>query len=317
MQIGDEMENFRLKVFRAVVRHLNFSRAAEELLLTQPAVTQQIKALEDEFGVPLFDRSGGRITLTAAGRRLSPYADQLKAISDDAYEMVTSTAGNRAGKLALGASQTVAQYLLPNLIAAFLREHPRVEVTAVSGNTDEMLEALAAHRIQLALIEGPALRKDFHIESFMEDQMVLVTPVGHEWADHEVSIDALKGAPLLMREFGSGSRRVVEAALAKAGLKRKDLRTTMELDSTEGLLSAVEAGLGVTFVSRWAVRNQLSLGTLRVAHVKGLRLSRMFSLAYPAGPVPVGNAGAFRRLILAHSPGLVPCVTGKARSKAQ
>ncbi len=311
------MENFRLKVFRAVVRHLNFSRAAEELLLTQPAVTQQIKALEDEFGVPLFDRSGGRITLTAAGQRLLPYADQLKEISDEAYEMVTSTAGDRAGKLALGASQTVGQYLLPNLIAAFLREHPRVEVTAVSGNTDEMLEALAARRIQLALIEGPALRKDFHIEPFMEDQMVLVAPVGHEWADHEVGIDALKGAPLLMREFGSGSRRVVEAALAKAGLKKKDLRTTMELDSTEGLLSAVEAGLGVTFVSRWAVRNQLSLGTLRVVHVKGLRLSRMFSLAYPAGPVPTGNAGAFRRLILAHSPELVPRVTGKVRSKAQ
>ncbi len=311
------MENFRLKVFRVVARHLNFSRAAEELLLTQPAVTQQIKALEDEFGVPLFDRSGGRITLTAAGQRLLPYAEQLKAISDEAFEMVTSSAGSHAGKLELGASQTIGQYLLPNLVAAFLRENPRVTVTAVSGNTDEMLEALAAHRIQLALIEGPALRKDFHVEAFMEDQMVLVVPVSHEWAEHEVSMDELEGAPLLMREFGSGSRRVVEAALAKAGLKRKDLRTTMELDSTEGLLSAVEAGLGVTFVSRWAVRNQLSLGTLRVAHVKGLQLSRMFSVASPAGPLPAGNAGAFRRLILAHSAELLPRESGKFRSTSR
>jgi DNA-binding transcriptional LysR family regulator len=295
------MENFRMKVFRVVARHLNFSRAAEELLLTQPAVTQQIKALEDEFGVPLFDRSGGRITLTPAGERLRPYAEQLKAIADDAYEIVTSTAGNHAGKLALGASQTIGQYILPNLVAAFLREHPRVAITAVSGNTDEMLAALVAHRIQLAMIEGPALRKDLHVESFMEDQMVLVVPASHEWADHEVCIDALKEAPLLMREFGSGSRRVIEAALAKAGLKKKDLRTTMELDSTEGLLSAVEAGLGVTFVSRWAVRNQLAIGSLRLAHVRGLQLSRMFSLAYPAGPVPAGNAGAFRRLVLSRS----------------
>jgi DNA-binding transcriptional LysR family regulator len=311
------MENFRLRVFRVVARHLNFSRAAEELLLTQPAVTQQIKALEDEYGVPLFDRSGGRITLTPAGKCLLPYANKLKEISDEAYEIVTSVAGDHAGKLALGASQTIGQYLLPNLVARFLRDHPRVAVTALSGNTDAILEALADRRIQLAMIEGPGLRKDLHIEPFMEDQMVLVVPASHEWADHEIGIDSLRDAPLLMREFGSGSRRVVESALAKAGLKKKDLRTTMELDSTEGLLSGVEAGLGVTFVSRWAVRNQLSLGTLRLAHVKGLQLSRMFSLAYPAGPEPNGNAGAFRRFILVHSLELVPRVTGKARSKVE
>jgi LysR family transcriptional regulator, transcriptional activator of the cysJI operon len=309
------MENFRLKVFRVVARHLNFSRAAEELLLTQPAVTQQIKALEDEYGVPLFDRSGGRIALTPAGKALLPYAEKLKEISDEAYETVASIVGDHAGKLALGASQTIGQYLLPNLVAAFLRENPRIAITAVSGNTDAMLEALAAHRIQLAMIEGPGLRKDLHIEPFMEDQMVLVVPSSHEWADREVGIEELKDAPLLMREFGSGSRRVIEAALAKAGINKKDIKSTMELDSTEGLLSAVEAGLGITFVSRWAVRNQLALGTLRLSRVHGLRLSRMFSLAYPAGPVPTGTAGIFRRFILAHSLDLMPRVTGKRRSQ--
>ncbi len=257
------MENFRLKVFRVVARRLNFSRAAEELLLTQPAVTQQVKALEDEYGVPLFDRSGGHIALTPAGNSLLPYAEKLKEVSDEAFQMVTGSAGIHAGPLALGASQTIGQYILPNLVAAFLRENPRIAVTAVSGNTDKMLEALAAKRIQLAMIEGPALRKEFHIEPFMEDQMVLVVPASHDWADTEVDIEALRHAPILMREFGSGSRRVVEAALDKAGLNKKYLKIVMELDSTEGLLSAVEAGLGITFVSRWAVRNQLTLGTLR------------------------------------------------------
>ena len=308
------MENFRLKVFRVVAGHLNFSRAAEELMLTQPAVTQQIRALEEEYGVPLFDRTGGRIALTAAGSSLLPFAERLKALSDEAYEAVTSAAGEHAGKLGLGASQTIGQYLLPNMVAAFVRENPRVAVSAISGNTDQVLEALAAHSIQLAMIEGPALRKDFHIEPFMEDQMVLVVPASHEWADHELAVEALRGAPLLMREFGSGSRRVVEAALTKAGLKKNDWKTTMELDSTEGLLSAVEAGLGITFVSRWAVRNQLTLGTLRLARVKGLRLSRMFSLAYPTGPEPAGNAGAFRRLVLGRSLELSPRVTGNARA---
>jgi DNA-binding transcriptional LysR family regulator len=295
------MENFRLKVFRAVARHLNFTRAAEELLLTQPAVTQQIKALEDEYGVPLFDRSRGRISLTAEGAALLPYAERLKGLSDEAYEVVTSTSASHSGTLALGASQTIGQYLLPNFVAGFLREHPRVSVTAISGNTDAMLEALAEQRIQLALIEGPGLRKDLHVEPFMADQMVLVVPASHEWAGEQIDADDLRQAPLLMREFGSGSRRVVENALAKAGIKKKDLRTVIELDSTEGLLSAVEAGLGVTFVSRWAVRHQLALRSLGVAQVKGLKLSRKFSLAYQSGPEPRGNVEAFRRFILSNS----------------
>jgi len=304
------MENFRLKVFRVVANHLNFSRAAEELLLTQPAVTQQIKALEDEYGVSLFDRSGGRITLTPAGQVLLPYAEKLRAISEDAYAAVTSASGKLGGQLALGASQTIGQYILPNLVAEFLRENPRVSITAMSGNTDTILEALAARRIHLAMVEGPALRKDIHMESFMEDEMVLVVPASHEWAQREIAVSDLRDAPMLMREFGSGSRRVIENALRRAGLKKKELKTRMELDSTEGLLSAVEAGLGVTFVSRWAVRNHLRLGTLRLAPVRNLRLARMFSLAYPAGPEPVGSVGAFRLFLLARS--MTPGANGSA-----
>ena len=129
----------------------------------------------------------------------------------------------------------------------------------------------------------------------------------------ELETERLMEAPLLMHEFGSGSRKVVENALVQAGgLRRKDLKTRMELDSTEGLLSAVEAGLGVTFVSRGAVRNQLTLGTLKLARVRGVTFSRMFSLAYPAGPEPTGNTAAFRFFLLNHSLDLAPRVTGRA-----
>src|ERR1700739_2370754 len=229
---------------------------------------------------------------------------------------VTGVSGVHGGSLAIGASQTIGQYLLPNFVAGFLRDHPLVTITAASGNTDEMLEALTTHRIQVALIEGPSLRKDIHIEPFMEDHMVLVVPASHEWADSEIDISVLKDAPLLMREFGSGSRRVIENALIKGGLKKKDLNTRMELDSTEGLLSAVEAGLGVTFVSRWAVRNQLALGTLKLARVQGLKLSRMFSIVYPAGPEPNGNVGAFRRFLLARGMDFMPRSTGKMATRS-
>jgi DNA-binding transcriptional LysR family regulator len=291
------IENFRIRVFRAVAQHLNFSRAAEELLLSQPAVTQQIKALEEELGVPLFDRGGGHIALTPGGAALLPFTEKMKTLGEEAVAAVAGAYGQQAGELSIGASQTIGQYLLPTFISGFLKTNPKVCVKACSGNTDEMLEALVARRIQLALIEGPELRKDVHIEPFMEDHMVLVVPAAHEWAGHEIAIDDLRGEPLLVREFGSGSRRVVEHALTSAGLKPKDLTISMELDATEGLLNAVEAGLGVTFVSRWAVRNQLQLGTLKLARVHGLKLSRRFSMAYPAGPEPTGNVSAFRSFL--------------------
>jgi DNA-binding transcriptional LysR family regulator len=185
-----------------------------------------------------------------------------------------------------------------------------------------MLEALLAHKIHLALIEGPEQRKDLHIEPFMEDHMILVVPANHGWANHELEVEDLKSEPLLMREFGSGSRRVVEQALSNAGAKTKDLTISMEFDSTEGLLSAVEAGLGVTFVSRWAVRNQLSLGTLKVARVHGLTLSRRFSMAYTAGPEPTGVNGTFRRFLLSQAIEMAPTflpkrVAPKANPPAQ
>ncbi len=308
------MENFRLKVFRTVAHHLNFRRAAEELFLSQPAVTQQIKALEDEIGQPLFDRAGGRVVLTSAGSILFRYAQRLKVLADEAAQAIAEESGAIRGRLCLGASQTIGQYLLPNLMAGFLRENPRVELTAMSGNTDTVLEALTAHSIDLALIEGPALRRDIVVEPFMEDHMVLVAPAGHEWTEHPISIATVAMGPLLMREQGSGSRRVVEQALEHAGLRLRDLRIPMTLDSTEGLLSAVEAGLGTAFVSRWAIRNQLTLGTLKVVRVKGLQLPRMFSIAYPTGPVPSGNAGAFHRFVLSHSNSLTPRATGRPRS---
>ena len=308
------LENFRIRVFRTVAHHLNFSRAAEELLLTQPAVTQQVKALEDEIGVPLFDRGGGRISLTVGGRALLPFADKMKAVSDQAFAAVAETTGEQAGDLAIGASQTIGQYLLPNFVAGFLKAYPRIRILARSGNTETMLDALLEHQIQLALIEGPDQRKDLNIEPFFQDHMVLVVPTSHEWADQEVDVEALKQQPLLMREFGSGSRRVVENAIVATGLKKKDLRIQMELDSTEGLVSAVEAGLGVAFVSRWAVRNQLSLGTLKIARVRRLKLSRQFSIAYPAGPAPTGNVGAFHRFLLSNALEFAPRPTGKQPS---
>jgi DNA-binding transcriptional LysR family regulator len=314
------MENFRLKVFRAVARHRNFRMAAEDLLLTQPAVTQQIKSLESELDTALFDRSGGKITLTPAGAALLPFAERLAALSEEARQAVAATTGSNAGQLSIAASQTIGQYLLPKLIAAFLAENPRVSITVLSGNTQSVLEAVTSHRAGLGLIEGPAMRQDVRVEPFMQDHMVCVVPAGHEWADETVPLDQLQQATLVTRELGSGSRRIVEQAIekafARAGLNPRDLHIRMTFDSTEALLSAVEAGLGIAFVSRWAVRSQLALGTLHIAHIESLELARMFSVATASGPEPTGLSGTFRRFLLEHAELLTPRPTGKpAKSK--
>ena len=307
------MENFRLRVFRSVARHLNFRIAAEELLLTQSAVTQQIKALESELDVPLFDRGGGRVSLTPAGASLLPFAERLAALAEEAREAVAAAAGDHAGRLALGASQTIGQYLLPKLIAGFLQENPNVQISVMGGNTQTILEALVEHRVQLCLIEGPAMRRDVQVEPFMEDHMVCVVPSGHEWADEQIDLQQLAQASMVTRELGSGSRRIVEQALQQAGVEVKKLRIAMTFDSTEGLLSAVEAGLGIAFVSRWAVRSQLALGTLKLARVRDLNLSRMFSLATVAGPEPAGGPGLFQRFVLKRAEELAPRPTGRKR----
>jgi DNA-binding transcriptional LysR family regulator len=326
---SSDMENFRLKVFRTVAHHLNFRMAAEQLFLTQPAVTQQIKALEAELDTALFDRSGGRIALTLAGAALLPFAERLASLANEARQAVAATSSSHAGALTLAASQTIGQYLLPRLIAAFLAENPKVEIHVLSGNTKEVLEYLfdpeaslrvdpnAKLRADVALIEGPVMRQDVRVDAFMEDHMVCVVPAKHEWADEYLSVGQLQQAAFVTRELGSGSRRIVEQALEAAGIRLRDLNVRMTFDSTEGLLSAVEAGLGIAFVSRWAVRSQLALGTLHVAHFRELQLSRMFSLALPAGPKPVGIAGSFHRFVLDRAESLAPRATGKRRVRPE
>ena len=306
------MENFRLRIFRTVAQSLNFRVAAEALLLTQPAVSQQIKALEAELGTSLFDRSSGRVSLTPAGAALLPFADRLKTLAEEAVQAVAGVSGSTTGQLALGASQTIGQYILPKLVAGFLREYARVTLTITGGNTQSVLEELRARRIQLALIEGPTLGNDIQVTPFMEDHMVCAVPAGHEWADQEIALSDLSQATLLMREQGSGSRRIVEQALSAAGLPMREMQLGLTFDSTEGQLSAVEAGLGVAFVSRWAVRNQLALETLRLVRVRGLSLARMFSLAQLAGPEAVGAAGAFARFVLERAETLAPRSTGRS-----
>jgi DNA-binding transcriptional LysR family regulator len=292
-----QLENFRLKVFRTVAKHLSFRKAAEHLFLTQPAVTLQIKALEDDLAVRLFDRSANRISLTPQGALLLRHAKKIEALVSKAEQELAASEGQLSGDLSLGVSTTIAQYVLPRLIGAFLREHPLVKLSLQSGNTELIARLLLEGKISIGLIEGPARHREVRTEAFMEDELVLIASPHFE-LDH-LSRNQLRSVRLLMREQGSGTRRVVETALHKdAGIKLKAFTRVLNLDSTEAIKSAVEAGLGVGFVSRWAISKELELHTLKIVEVAGLRVARSFTLISRTGPAPQGPAGAFRSFAL-------------------
>jgi len=301
------MENFRLKVFRTVAEELSFRRAAERLHLSQPAVSQQIHALEEELGTTLFDRGKSRIRLTESGVVLLRYARKGARLADEARAALCSLRGESSGVLRIGASMTVTQYILPRMLGAFLEQHPRIEPAVTSGNTEQIVAALARHKIDLGLIEGPVSSRDVFRQRFFEDRLVLIVGRRYPWpgapapaksAPAMVPVRALTEVPLLMRERGSGSRRVVELALRRAGLRLSDLRIAMNLDSIVAIISAVEAGLGAGFVSEWAIQKELKLGTVRVVPVEGLDIRREMHLIRAFGPVPEGPPGAFERFIL-------------------
>ena len=298
------MENHRLRVFREVVAHMSFRKAAEVLRLSQPAVSQQIHVLEQEYATRLFDREGNHIALTAAGQILHGYALSAAHLMAEARVALASLDHLISGDLRLGASTTIAQYILPRVLGTFHRQNPQVHLSLISGNTDHIVEAVISEQVSLGMIEGPAMRRGIRAEALMRDRMVFIVGAKHASSTTRarspepaatVSIAALSKLPLLMRERGSGSRRVVERALKQAGLTLKMLQVVMELDSTEAIVSGVEAGLGFGFVSESAIAKELRLGTLRILQVEGIAIERDFSLIHRAGQEPSGAAAVFRR----------------------
>ena len=309
------MVNFRLKVFRAVAKHLNFRRAAEELFLTQPAVTLQVKTLEQQLGVQIFDRSGSRISLTPAGALLLKFADKIDHLETAALEALSDFAGQPRGELRMGASLTIAQYILPHILGEFQRQHPHIRTQVTTCNTEQVLEALLAHGISVGFVEGPTLRRDIRTEIFLEDELVLMVPPAHEWSERGfVDPQELTQERLLMRERGSGTRRVVEIALQKSGIKAKQLNPAMEFDSTEAIITAVEAGLGVGFASLWSIRKELQLGTLHVVPIRSVRIPRPLSIAYAVGHEPQGVALTFLQFVRSRRD-LPPQAHSRKRSK--
>ncbi len=292
------MHDYRLHVFRTVAEQLNFTRAATLLHISQPAVTQHVKQLEEHYGQPLFVRARGGISLTPAGAAFLEHVIRVEALHQDIGEKIRAGHLGVAGPLRLGASTTVAQYLLPRWLGEFQQRNPAVQLSLRMGNTEEVATALLAHRVDLGLIEGPSGRRELKAERFAEDEIIPVVAPGHPLAGAaRVTVADLAQTPCVLREPGSGTRQVVMAGLKAAGINPRKLRVLLESDSSETIKGMVEAGVGVAYLSRLALRHELARATLVELKVTGLHIIRPLYVIYPQGPRPGGPAGVFMAFI--------------------
>jgi DNA-binding transcriptional LysR family regulator len=299
------IENFKLKVFRVVADTLNFRRAADELHLTQPAITSQIKSLEEGLGIALFDRISRDIRLTPAGTTLLQYVRQIEAISNDAVAALATFGGQEGIEISIGASHTIAVYLLPRLLLTLQKDWPKLRIHIMGGSTNEILHALTMHQIGVGLIEAPAFRPDLKIEVFGEDELALIVRPDHRWAEKtELRAAELVQEPILLREVGSGMRKFVEEYLEKNGVLRQQLRTSIDMNSTEGILAAVEAGLGIGFVPCAVLDKALMTGSVKVIPLVKGPVRRQLSIVLLNGPEPKGPVGQLLKLLRENSPGV-------------
>ena len=271
------MDDFRLRVFITAARTLSFTRTAEQLCISQPAVSKHVGELESRYGVQLFTRRGSRLELTEAGRTLLASAER---VADDyrrlEYEMSLCT-GQTEGELRLGASTTIAQYLLPPILARFTTRFPKVRVSLLSGNSGQVEQALGDHAIDLGLVESVSRRQGLHYTPFRADDLVLVARPGGKYARTEsVTPEALCRIPLVLRENGSGTLEVIIAALADRGIRLSQLNVVLRLGSTEGIKGFVRHSDAMAIVSAFSVVDELRSGALRIVDLEGLTLLRDF-----------------------------------------
>jgi DNA-binding transcriptional LysR family regulator len=258
------MADRRLQVFYAVGRLLSFTKAAETLHMTQPAVTFQVRQLEEHFNTRLFDRTHNRISLTAAGQRVYEFAERIFALYGEMENAVREMTGEISGMLQIGASTTIAEYMLPALLGDFKARYPDVNVQLRVSNTEGIVHMVESNVIDLGVVEAPVANRNLAVEVCRMDQLVAIVPPQHPLAGQgAIHIQQLLEHAFICREEGSGTREVINEYLHTAGINPASLHVTMELGSPEAVKGAVEAGMGVSIVSRVTIQKELLLGTLR------------------------------------------------------
>jgi DNA-binding transcriptional LysR family regulator len=288
------MDTRQLTAFCAVVELKSFSQAAERLGVTQPAVSLQIRSLEERLGQQLLDRSGRRVEPTEAGQRVYRGAQRMLALEQQLIEEVAGgDEGELRGELAIGAATGPGAIVVPLLLCEFQHVNPEVRVALTISDTQTVVEAVARRELELGIVGATPRHRSVVYEPFFEDEVVLVCPAQHPFAGRTVKVDDLRDASLVVMQEGAGVRQVIEEELRKLGTRLKDLDVRLELGLQESVKSAVVAGHGVTFISRNAVESELADGRLATARVKGLEPKRQISLVRGSGRVGTRLSAAF------------------------
>ncbi len=257
------MADRRLQVFFTVARLLSFTKAAETLHMTQPAVTFQVRQLEEYFNTRLFDRTHNRISLTEAGTLVYGYADKIFELYNEMENMIKDMTGEISGSLTIGASTTIAEYMLPSLLGDFRKQYQDVVIHLKVSNTEGIVSMVENNIIDLGVVEAPVGNKNLVVEECRSDRLVAIVPNGHPLASHDVvHLDELLEYPFICREEGSGTREVIEEYVCHAEGCKDGLNVAMELGSPEAVKGAVEASMGISIVSEATIAKELKLGTL-------------------------------------------------------
>jgi DNA-binding transcriptional LysR family regulator len=285
-----------LRLFATVVRTGSFSRAAETLHISQPAISKGVRDFELQVGCRLLDRTPKGVRPTREGQALARHADALFAAERAAEDELLSLRNLDSGSLRIGASTTIATYMIAEYLGIFHRKYPGIELHLVSANTRDIADLMMAHDIEVALVEGPVEGDDLVSEAWRTDVMSLIVSPYHRFASFERPIDcaALQDEILIVRESGSGSREVVAQALSTHGV---DPKQTLEIGSTEAIKQAVAAGLGVSIVSMATIDDQVKLGRLKIVSMRNLHIERTLWQLRGPGRINIPAAVAFEKII--------------------
>lgn len=278
------MFDFRLKVFDTVAKRLNFTKAANELNITQPAVTKHIKEIELNLNIKLFERNGTKIKLTKAGEILLKYTEEIFSVYQKMEFEIGQLQEKQKGILRLGASTTIAQYVLPPILAEFRKRFPEIQLSLVIQNSEKIEDLLANQKIDIGLIEAQIKNRTFHYFPFMKDEIVLVSRQNHSiFTKNNIKLDDLKNIPLVFREPGSGTLETIDLALKSKNIKLNELNIEIQLGSTESIKSYVLHSDALAFLSIQSILQELKNQTLTIIDIKNLVIERNFNFIIPEG----------------------------------
>jgi DNA-binding transcriptional LysR family regulator len=268
----------QLKIFHVAAQLKSFTRAAEELCLTQPGISKHIRQLEEYYGIKLFDRIGKKVTLTQAGEILLEATKAIFAHIDEAKLKIDDLKGLRGGKLNIGASISVGVYLLPNLLSDFVRKYPDILISTDISLSREVEESVLSHRNDIGLVGHPVKDDRLEVYRFMTDELMVVVPCHHPWSRRRsIKPHELEDQTFILAREGSGTRKTIEEMLDAEGIV---LRRKMEFGNTEGVKKAVEAGLGISIVSKYVIAREVSLNLLCTIPLSGVHTRRDFNVIY-------------------------------------